>query len=268
MSIRVTCPSCHTRFNVSEKFAGKEGPCPKCKGMIRIPAISEEVVIHAPAEAGPKDSTGKSILKPIRRSETKLSGVQIALIASSVIGFLLVAVILRFVLSDDITKFPLWLMIAAPIIIAPPLGYMGYHLLRDQEMGTIRSAELWIRVGISSAIYAILWLAFPLAYYAFNNEYGLGAYLTAIIAMLGVGGVAGMYCFDLEYLMGLVHYGMYFVVCLVGRWIAGLGFLPSNESVGSLRIRTTSMIESVLETDFANWSSQVAQYCWSCFWII
>ena len=35
MAIDVTCPSCHTRFQVSDKFAGKSGPCPKCKNTIR-----------------------------------------------------------------------------------------------------------------------------------------------------------------------------------------------------------------------------------------
>ena len=28
----------HTRFKVSDKFAGQEGPCPKCKAKIKIPA--------------------------------------------------------------------------------------------------------------------------------------------------------------------------------------------------------------------------------------
>src|SRR6476661_3159539 len=30
MAIAVVCPSCHARFQVQDKFAGKEGPCPKC----------------------------------------------------------------------------------------------------------------------------------------------------------------------------------------------------------------------------------------------
>jgi hypothetical protein len=243
MSIRVTCPSCHTRFNVSEKFAGKEGPCPKCRGVIRIPTASEEVIIQAPQTSGPKDSQGQSILKPIRRKETVLSSVQIASIAVSIVGFLIAALILRLMLADDVSKFPLWIMIAAAFGIAPPLAYVGYHLLRNQELGSFHVSELRKRVAISSLIYAALWLIFPVAYYAFNNEYSLGTYLTAITAMLAIGGAAGMYCFDLEYFMGLVHYGMYFVICLVGRWLAGLGFLPSDQSVSQPRIRTTSMID-------------------------
>src|SRR5262245_38938576 len=72
MAIQVTCPKCLTRFKVGDQHAGKTGACPKCKGQIVIPAASEEVVIHAPElEAGAKDATGRSVLKPIKRKEAK-----------------------------------------------------------------------------------------------------------------------------------------------------------------------------------------------------
>ena len=48
MAINVICPGCHTRFKVSDKYAGVEGPCPKCKVKIKIPEKSDEVVIHTP----------------------------------------------------------------------------------------------------------------------------------------------------------------------------------------------------------------------------
>ena len=72
MPISVTCPGCLTRFTVSDKYAGKKGPCPKCKKDLIVPDKSQEVVIHAP-EIGPKDSKGVSVLKPLKRAEFKLS---------------------------------------------------------------------------------------------------------------------------------------------------------------------------------------------------
>ena len=84
MSIRVTFPGCLKRFNVSEKFAGKKGPCPKCKKTIEIPEKDEEVVIHE-AETGAKDSTGKKLSKQIARKETNLSTVNLVLIFGSII---------------------------------------------------------------------------------------------------------------------------------------------------------------------------------------
>ena len=69
MSIQVTCPGCLKRFSVSEKFAGQKGPCPKCKTVIEIPKLGDEVVIHGGEEfdhAG-RDAHGKLIGKPILR---------------------------------------------------------------------------------------------------------------------------------------------------------------------------------------------------------
>ena len=64
MPIAVVCSSCKARFQVSEKFAGKQGPCPKCKSIITIPKVEEQVQIHAPEEAA-KVATGEPTLKPI-----------------------------------------------------------------------------------------------------------------------------------------------------------------------------------------------------------
>ena len=234
MAIRVTCNKCHTRFNVSDKFAGKEGPCPKCKAKIKIPDKSEEVVIAAPSVAGPTDSSGRAILNPLRRKETILSGVQITLIAVSIIGFLATAFVLRTMITE-IADFPYWLMGAAAILIAPPLVYVAYAFLRNQELGFYRGSELWGRVGICSVIYALSWIAMPLACFAFNDNYEVGSYVIAGVAMLGIGGVTGMLCFDLDFLMGSVHYGLYMGICLCGRWLAGVELLPSNLPQGPVQ---------------------------------
>ena len=95
MPIEVLCPGCKSRFKVSEKFAGKKGPCPKCKTVITIPEVTEEVVVHAPQEFGPKNATGVGVLKPITRKETKMSPLVIVGIVSGIITVLVVAVLLR-----------------------------------------------------------------------------------------------------------------------------------------------------------------------------
>ena len=77
MPIPVTCPGCLARFTVSDKYAGKQGPCPKCKQTITVPDKSQEVVIHAPENYGPKDAGGRPVLKPIKRVEFTPNGFQI-----------------------------------------------------------------------------------------------------------------------------------------------------------------------------------------------
>ncbi len=231
MPIRVTCTSCHTRFNVSEKFAGKEGPCPKCKVTITVPDKEQEIIIDVPDDA-PKDSKGRSVLKPIQRRDTVLSSVQITLIAVSVIGFLLVALLLRLMTEGDSSKVPGWLIYVAAIAIAPPIVYIAYSFLRDQDLGTFAGREFWVRVLICSVVYALLWFAMPLGCIAFNDKYDLGSWMVALIAMLAIGGATGMLTFDFDYLLGLVHYGMYLGTCLIGRWLAGLGVLPGMVESG------------------------------------
>jgi hypothetical protein len=99
MPILVSCPGCKAQFHVSEKFAGKKGPCPKCKAVITIPAAATasatvptaggaksapgappapkaaDVKIHAPEEAlkSEKSKTGRPTLKPIFHHDLRLT---------------------------------------------------------------------------------------------------------------------------------------------------------------------------------------------------
>lgn len=113
MPILVTCPGCKAQFNVSEKFAGKQGPCPKCKAVITIPKGNAaptpppvaaagaagaksgpaaanpgsppppkvaagpppEVKIHAPDDVSAvgKTKTAAASLKPLARTDARLT---------------------------------------------------------------------------------------------------------------------------------------------------------------------------------------------------
>lgn len=227
MSIRVTCEKCHTRFNVSEKFAGKEGPCPKCKSKIRIPAKSEEVKVHEPEISGPKDTRGRAVLDPIRRKELVVTPVHITLVVSLILGFLVCALIFRFMFPEYNT-FPTAMLWISAIAIAPPICFVAYLALRDAELGSYLGKELWMRILACSTIYALLWFAMPIGKYAFSDNYEMGSWVMALVIMVGAGATAGMLAFDFDYLMGLVHYGMYLGLCLLGRLIAGIGVLPGS----------------------------------------
>lgn len=224
MPIQVTCPECHTRFNVSEKYAGQEGPCPKCKTKIRVPSKSEEVVISAP-KSGPTDSQGREILKPIQRTQRSLSQVQIGLVVAALVGFLATAFLFRLTVEDK-SDFPFWILAVSAILIAPPIALGAYTILKDAELEDFKGKSLWSRVLICGGVYALFWVAMPVAKYAFGDQYELGTWILALVAMLGGGAAAGMLSFDFDYLTGLLHYGLYLGFCLVGRLIAGIGVLP------------------------------------------
>src|SRR5882672_3989576 len=104
MPITVLCPGCKARFSVSEKFAGKKGPCPKCKTVITVPEVmAEEVKIHVPElfASGGKDSKGRAVSKPILREETKLKPVATAAAAAAAIVVFAIAFALRAVSNPD-----------------------------------------------------------------------------------------------------------------------------------------------------------------------
>jgi hypothetical protein len=232
MAIRVTCPSCHQRFEVSEKFAGREGPCPKCKGLIKIPNKDEEVVVHAPEFSGPKDSTGRLVLKPISREDTSLSGVQITLLVGAILVFLLVALLLRFVYPKGL-GLPQVVPGAGLAILGPLLAYSGYAFIRDQERGYLTGKNLWMRTAICGLIYAISWLLLFVGWYAFNNSWELGSVLMGMGLMIALGTTTAVVCLELDWIQGLLHYGLFLGCCLLLRWLAGWGFMPGSQATES-----------------------------------
>lgn len=229
-TIVVTCQNCHKRFNVSEKFAGKSGPCPSCKTTIKIPLKSEEVVIHAPTPTGPVDSKGQAVLKPIEREDVEASPVVIIGIAGAIVVSVIAAIVLRM-------KFPQppeatsvepamlwWILFAGAIVLAPPLVLAGYWFLRDDELEPHRGGELGIRVSICAVIYAALWGAYAmLKAKAFPNAPPeMFHFLFIGPVFLGAGGTAGFATLDLEFGNGAIHYSFYLLVTILFCFMIGV----------------------------------------------
>ena len=144
MPIRVTCPGCLKKFQVSEQFAGKKGPCPNCKKEITIPdPAKEKVTIHAPEVSGPTDSKGQSVLKPIARTQNKITPVQIAIVVATVVTFFIVAFAIRFSVEkvEDWKHYPLSVLIFGAIALGPPMAFVGYFFLKDEERGSFRGPK-------------------------------------------------------------------------------------------------------------------------------
>ena len=194
MPISVVCPGCKARFNVSDKFAGKKGPCPKCKTVLTVPAAPvEEVKIHVPEEyaSGGKDSKGRAVSKPIPRSETKLQPVLITAIVAVIFGSLGICLAARHL--NDKTA----LIIVGLAFLSPAVAVAGYSFLREEELEPYRGVELWIRATICGVVYAILW-----GIYLYIRPYLPGElYQWLLVAppIVGVGALAALSTFDLDY---------------------------------------------------------------------
>ena len=207
--LTVVCPGCKKRFTVSEKFAGQKGPCPKCKQEITIPALGDEVVVHAPETGTLKDSKGRSVSKPILREETSFSPKIAVGIGAAVLVVLILAVILR--RGPDSDPLPAIIPILGAILLAPPLVIGGYTFLRSDELEPYDGMDLLIRGASCSASYAFLWGA----YWFLSAQLGpFGFTQVAMITpvLVFAGGFAAFASLDLDYLMGLVHYAFYLLV--------------------------------------------------------
>jgi predicted Zn finger-like uncharacterized protein len=231
MPIDVTCPGCHTRFQVSDKFAGKSGPCPKCKTVIKVPEKKDEVIIHAPEEYGPKDSTGRAVLKPIARVETRLSRGQIAAIVGSVGAVVAAAVVLR--LQYPGGQIPTWISSLGAALLGPPLAFAGYTFLRDQELEPYRGREVLLRSLVCGLVYAAIWGAYWGVFAYLRTEPNWQVLCAVVPVMVTIGAVAAQASFDLELGTGAMHYALYLLSTLVLRVVMGMqahwqGNLPSG----------------------------------------
>ena len=230
MPIQVTCPGCHTRFNVGDQHAGKSGACPKCKGPIQIPEAGDEVIIHAPEhEAGAVDSKGRSVLKPIRRKEAKFS-VNISLVVA---GLVVLGLAIAWLMGrSELGNAQAWVLAGGAILLGPLLAYAGYTFLRDDELGVYRGTNVLLRSLGCGLIYALLWGVYIfLGSQLFGDDsWKEGLEMVQIaglgIPILGVGALAAYVCFDLEPINGFFHYALYVVVTAGLRFMMGLPFLP------------------------------------------
>jgi hypothetical protein len=219
MAIVVVCQSCHKRFKVSEKFAGKKGPCPNCKETIYVPKADEQVQIHTPehSEASARGRGGDLVLKPIEREETKLPTWAVISIGVACLMAMIIALILRG--AEDSTK-RVMAMIGA-IVLAPTLVLAGYTFLRDDELEPYRGMWLWIRTGICSAVYVLCWAVYGfLVPEEWTDELWKWAFLGP--AFGAAGATAAFACFDLDFGSGFFHFVFYAGVTLLLALMMGL----------------------------------------------
>ena len=225
MPIQVTCPKCLKRFQVSDKFAGKTGPCPNCKQPLKVPEASEEVVIHAPDDGAPKDRSGQSVLKPIERKETDVTRRGLLITAGCVLAVFGLAAGFR--LTGGAEGTPLWAQILAIFVLAPPLVWAGYQFLYDQELEPFLGEELRNRILVCSAIFAGLWLvyAFVPSYVFDLDQANMMDYTTfgiTLCVMIGLGALASAGSFDLEFGSGIAHYGLYLIAIILLALVSGV----------------------------------------------
>ncbi|MCE9608517.1 MAG: zinc-ribbon domain-containing protein [Planctomycetia bacterium] len=275
MPIPVVCPGCKAAFNVSDKFAGKQGPCPKCKTLIAIPKLDaaqpkEEIKIHAPEEAqgGPKGASGRPVLKPIERRDARLSpvvagGIGVAIIALFVLAWFGSAMVMRpFPLMLEQQRIPevksaydraIYVAYAiravALLVIGFPIVLAGYLILRDDELEPFRGRALWSRIGVCLSVYLLLWLIYALIPFDYTSSW----YVWIVIGppFLIAGFTAAYYSFDFDPTSAVVHILFFIVVTLLLGMTAGLT-MPWSDEIKTLPARYVETVGEIPLYDGSN----------------
>jgi len=223
MAIHVVCPGCHASFKVSDQYAGRKGPCPKCKVQITIPKKEDEVIIEAPEEfEGTKDNAGKLVLKPITREKSTFSPVMLVGVLGGIILIGLTAFLLR-PGSDSEEVSPILLAVGA-IVLAPPIVLGGYSILRDSELEPYRGSSLMIRTTVCALVYAGLWglYAATRSFLELNAPPEIWELTFFIPPLALIGSITALASLDLEMLNGFFHYSFYLAVTVLLRLILGM----------------------------------------------
>jgi len=255
MAIRVTCPKCLTRFNVSDQFAGQKGPCPKCKTTIEIPKAEDEVKVHAPETFGPKGADGKGVLQPIFRTENPVSPVTWAIAIAIIVILLAISVLGRFQFPKS-EEFPIWAMMFGAVLVSFPISFLSYQLLYNREGAAFSGGELYARVAATGGGLSVLWILSPLMAYAFKEDMMSPGTLSQSISLGGVilaGAAIAMLAFEFDYTLSLLVSGCYLVGCILMRLLAGLTVIPgmkaapaqNNDPIEMVRHSTESIFETL-----------------------
>jgi hypothetical protein len=230
MSIIVSCPGCLKSFKVSDKFAGKSGPCPNCKRVIQVPDKSQEVTVHAPEEfaGGGRSTSGKLVVKPEAFVPITLQPVATTLIVAAV----LIALLLAFVGGHaKLFQNSLVATVVGLLAVSPPLVVAAYAVLRNHELEPYRGRELYIRSTLCGLGYAFLWGIFTVLASRGVITGDIWIWLFVVPPLLAVGGMFSFAAFDLPYGDAVFHCAFYIIATLVLRWAAGLKWVWDVQNI-------------------------------------
>jgi len=223
MAIRVTCPGCHKRFQVSDQHAGKSGPCPNCKTIIRVPTKDEEVKIKGPEGFG-AGVRGAVTTKLIFRTEAKFSPVMAASIAVGALVVLIITAILG--RADFFVTHAVLKSTVALLLVSPPLVIAGYWFLRDEEdLGRYGNQDFYVRTAMG--LYG-LYLIGVAKGHAPDEIFVL---VILFVALVSLGAGAAYLSFELDFGKGVSHYCFFLFVTAMLRGLAGMGWIWETPEV-------------------------------------
>lgn len=230
MPITVVCPGCKSRFTVSDQFAGRTGPCPKCKQSIKIPEpAAKSVVIHEPDRpVATSSGTGKAPTAPLKKRDKPVPVRAFVITVAGALACMAAAAALPLAYpptpatgtSPPQSTIPSWLLLAGAFAVAVPAVLLGYAAVRNRELEPYRGQPLFVRALVCAAVYAALWGVRGLIPAEQTAE--MWQWFTLGPLFVAAGGLAALATFDLEPGNAAIHFSFYILFTALLRWLAGL----------------------------------------------
>lgn len=218
MPIQVVCKGCRSTFTVSDKFAGRTGPCPKCKQPITIPQPIKDIKIHGPEEEA--KVPGRGPVAPIVFVEYSLPLKAYIAAGIGVVAMLALAALAGRLIGPG--KVPVWLAGLVGAAVAWPSVWVGYDIVRDRDLEPYRGRPLLVRTLACAAVYAMLWGIKALLPAEVTDEMWSWVFLGPFFAFAG--GLAAFAALDLDPGTAVAHFSLYVIFTALLRWLAG--FMP------------------------------------------
>ena len=211
-----------TSFEVSDRFAGQKGPCPKCGHIIEIP--KENLVVHAPEDMRTTGKAPRNIaeMRPVLRSRFVFSTRQV------VLGILGVVLVLAAAMGLSYLQMGTAKLAAGGIglfLVTFPLVSFSYMMLRDDEdLEIFLGNELYRRSFLVTLGFLATWLVLEL-FLKFMNP-GMFCWIY-VFPMAVLGAFVAMIVFDTSFNKGMVLY-LFIAICVIA--LRGIAFTDGNSS--------------------------------------
>jgi len=209
MTIDVICTGCLKRFQVSDQFAGRSGPCPGCKTVISIPTLEDQVVIEEPVHK-PGAPGAHTKIDGISRRAGFFQRFEIITLGSLFGTATIVAVLTRILQSEPVgvlTTTTGILFGLGLILLALASSLLGYGVLKESEVEAFDRRSTIIRSAITAAIYCLIASAFVAATLLLDHHDDSRTLILAIVglACFAIASFAPMVLFEMEMMQGALH---------------------------------------------------------------
>ena len=221
MAIDVICTGCHKRFQVSDEFAGRKGPCPGCKTVIEIPKLEDIVVVH---ERETTKTGAPTKLNSIRRQGTTVSKLEIIISLAAVTLGLTTAFIGRFTISGASSSPGILIWGIAGSMLGIGTSLLGYIVLRNSELEIVNDRKTILKASGIGILYAVLWrLQIIITDSALTMEDGiiLPGVIVLALALTAIASFLPMVLLEFEFAQGLVHTSLFIAALVAYSLILG-----------------------------------------------